>query len=88
LITWTAKAYYVATDEKQGDQIRRIFVIFAIGYLGSFLNEINSPHFGETFNRGKSYLCINLGKNTAWATFWAIFSLSHLVTLPGSHLSR
>jgi hypothetical protein len=30
-------------------------------------------------------LCISFDKNLAWATFWAIFSISHLVTLTLCH---
>jgi hypothetical protein len=65
----------------QGDQIGRIFAQRAIGYYGQFFSENyrSGPHFLSTFSKSNDYVLI-LTK-MGWATFWAIFSQTHLVTL-------
>jgi hypothetical protein len=50
-----------------------------VGFGQVFENFRISPHFCALFPKYK--LCINFGKKISWATFWAIFSKSHLVTL-------
>jgi hypothetical protein len=65
---------------KQGDQIGRIFASSAIVYFGqSFENCPSSAHLGFLFPRLK--LCNDFDKKKHWATFWAILSQTHLVTL-------
>jgi hypothetical protein len=50
--------------------------------LGSvFKYYISSANFCATFFHGTSYPCINFDKKLVWATFWATFSQTHLVTL-------
>jgi hypothetical protein len=65
----------------QGDQIGLIFPHRAIfSHMKFFFeNYKSSPHFGATFFRGYGYLSIIT--KMGWATFWAIFSQTHLVTL-------
>jgi hypothetical protein len=64
---------------QQGDQIGPIFAFWATTYFGSFFeNYSRSPYYWATFCHGKSSVLI---KKTGWATSWATFSQTHLVTL-------
>jgi hypothetical protein len=68
----------------QGDQIGRIFAHWALVVFGQlFENYRSSPYFWAIFPRKK--LCIDFNKKWVWATFWAIFSQTHLVTLVSTH---
>jgi hypothetical protein len=65
----------------QGDQIGRIFAQWVIVYFGQLLENYRSiPHVSGYFIPWIS-LGIHFDKKTGWATFWAIFSQTHLVTL-------
>jgi hypothetical protein len=74
--------FYSATI--QGDQIGRIFAQWVIAY---FLAET----FEQKYVTYLSYfipwtrLSIKCDQNWFWATFWAMFSQTHLVTLPPFH---
>jgi hypothetical protein len=48
-----------------------------------FENYTISPHFGATFFLSIDYVLISA--KMGWATFWAIFSQTYLVTLLGDH---
>jgi hypothetical protein len=72
----------------QGDQIGRISDKWEVAYFGQiFENHRSSPRFLAT-----CYLivdsCINFDKKVVWASFWAIFSQAHLVTLFGMNPPR
>jgi hypothetical protein len=58
--------------------------------LGSFLKKKQKwPNFvGYSFSTVKGYVCIHFGEKIGWATFWAIFSQTHLVTLAVTHDRR
>jgi hypothetical protein len=65
----------------QGDQIGRIFAYWAIVKFKLFYVKYkSSSNFGRTFFHRKK-CCIYFDKKTGWATFWAIFSQTHLVNL-------
>jgi hypothetical protein len=72
----------VLVFSNQGDQIGRIFAQWVIVYSGQvFFNYRSSPHCWAAFQQLR--LCISalvLTKN-GWATIWAIFLQTHLVTL-------
>jgi hypothetical protein len=71
---------------QQGDQIGQIFAHWAVVYFGQcFENYRSSGKFWTTLFHGASYASI-LTKNR-WATIWATFSQTRLVTLSGSHNS-
>jgi hypothetical protein len=77
----TAGKKYLETGN-QGDQIGRIFAYCVTVCFGQFFeNKRNSRHFWNTFFTVKMYS--NFGEKMGWASFWAIFSQTHLVTLPG-----
>jgi hypothetical protein len=66
---------------KQGDQIERIFANWAIVYFGQcFENYQRSTNSWATFSTVPTKYVLFL-QITGWATFWATFSESHLVTL-------
>jgi hypothetical protein len=48
--------------------------------LGSFLKAIEVSKVEAPFIHEKK-LCTNFDKKNSWATFWAMFSQTHLVTL-------
>jgi hypothetical protein len=60
-------------SDKQGDQIGRIVVYWAIILSGQFL----SLNFWTTYFQNK--ICVLMLTKMGWATFWAIFSQIHLV---------
>jgi hypothetical protein len=67
--------------EGQGDQIGRIFACWAIGYFWwLFENERRRKNNWATGFQRKSYLLI-VPKKMGWASFWATFSKTCLVTL-------
>jgi hypothetical protein len=55
--------------------------------LGSGLKITEVAHILELLF-STSPECIALGKKTGWATFWATFSRTHLVTLRPTHSSH
>jgi hypothetical protein len=64
----------------QGDQIGRVLAYWAVVYFGCFLftvvvAQIHGLLFSQCFS---SALILT---KTGWATFWATFSQTHLVTL-------
>jgi hypothetical protein len=65
----------------------RIFALWAVVYFGQFLKYYrNSSHFRATFSKVKNmYL---FWQKKVRATFWAIFSQTHLVTLNGTEKMR
>jgi hypothetical protein len=64
----------------KGDQIGRIYAQWAIVYFGQcFENYWSGANFWATLFHGTSYVLI-MTKN-GWATFWATFSQTRLVTL-------
>jgi hypothetical protein len=66
---------------QQGDQIGRSFAIWAIVYFGQYLkNSLTVPVF-ELCTFSQTKLCINSAEEMCWATFWAFFHKSRLVTL-------
>jgi hypothetical protein len=67
---------------RQGGQIGRIFAQWAIVYFGLFFeNYIEQPTFLGYFFQ-KLNLCMHYyWQKMGWATFCAMFSLTHLVTL-------
>jgi hypothetical protein len=69
---WTV----VALACTQGDRIGRFFSL--IGWLFSFgiFWKLQKPKYLNCLK-----LCIKFDKKMGWATFWAIFSKTHLVTL-------
>jgi hypothetical protein len=70
----------VRVAAEQGDQIGRFFAHWLMANSGQFFyNYRSSPHFWSAFFCGKSGAFI-LAK-MIWATFWTIFSHSHLVAL-------
>jgi hypothetical protein len=70
----------------QGDQIGRIFAHWVTHYIGYFCeNYRNSTYIWSTFFHSKS--CLLIFTKMDWATFWATFSQTHLVTLHSSFLS-
>jgi hypothetical protein len=65
--------YSGARNSDQGDQIGRFFSNWAIVFFEQFFENYNSSlHFGILFSSDKELF---------WATFWAIFSQTHPVTL-------
>jgi hypothetical protein len=64
-----------------GDQIVRIFEQRATVYFGQLLESYRSvpDFFGYFIPRLSS--CINFAKKMGWATFWAIFSQTHLAAV-------
>jgi hypothetical protein len=60
-------------------RLGEIFAYWAIVFLGHFLNDKSSPKLRLLFSMEKKF-CTNFEK-MSWATFWAIFSQSHLVSL-------
>jgi hypothetical protein len=48
-----------------------------------FETDRSSANFSPIFSRGTGYMyvCVELEQNTAWATFWAIFPQTNLVTM-------
>jgi hypothetical protein len=74
-------------DPYQGDQIGRIFAQRAIAYLDSFSKSTDVAQFLATFSTSEvMYICINFDKIMCWATFWACFPQTHLVTLIHSNV--
>jgi hypothetical protein len=72
-------------DLGQGDQIGIFFAHWEIVSFGQFCeNYKSSPNFWANFFRRKS----NLDKKMGWATFWAIFAQTHLVTLIEEKFSK
>jgi hypothetical protein len=64
----------------QGDQIGRIFAHWASVYIEQVFCFQKEPECFAYFLPLKK-LCINFVQKMGWATFWAIFSQSHLGTL-------
>jgi hypothetical protein len=65
---------------RQGDQIGRIFAHWAIVYFGQFFeNDRRSLNFLATFFHDENFV-FSLTE-IGCATFWAILSQTHLVTL-------
>jgi hypothetical protein len=68
----------VSLDHGQGDQIGRILAYWAIV-------DVLRSVFITTRHRSRQKLginsCINCCQKKDWATFWAVFSHTHLVTL-------
>jgi hypothetical protein len=63
----------------QGDQIGRIFAHWAIVFFGQLLKITEVAQiFDALLFKGERYKLIL--RKTGWATFWAIFSQTHLVT--------
>jgi hypothetical protein len=76
------KTSYMYVPTYQGDQIGRIFAQLVIVLLGQFYkNYRSSPKFWATFFLSMYKLCSNFDKKNGWATFWATFSQTPLVTL-------
>jgi hypothetical protein len=72
---------------EQGDQIGRNFAHWTIVFFGRVIeNYIISPNLLATIFHGKIYL-LALTK-VSWATSWAIFSQTHLVTLAANVVSK
>jgi hypothetical protein len=69
----------------QGDQIGRICAYWAYVYYGQFFDNYRSSANFWAFFHGTNYTSI-LAK-IGWATFWAILSRTHLVTLSPSFIS-
>jgi hypothetical protein len=63
-------------------EISPIGLLFTLGSF--FENYIISPNYVPLFPHDKSYL-LNLREKWVWATFWAISSQTHLVTLVCGH---
>jgi hypothetical protein len=70
----------------QGDQIGQIFTYWAIIFLGRFIEKYRSgANYWATFFPHHQ-LRINFDKNV-WATRWATFTQTHLVTLAKANAS-
>jgi hypothetical protein len=70
----------ITFGQNQGDQIGRIFAYWSIIYFGLYFETYRcNANFWTTFFYGTSYVLILT--NIVWATFWATFSQTHLVTL-------
>jgi hypothetical protein len=86
----TNKQTYKQKERKkrwhQGDQIGRIFAHWAIVNLKHLFENFKIILILGHFFHGKNYY-VNLGKEIDWATIWAIFSQTHLVTLDGTDLA-
>jgi hypothetical protein len=66
----------------QGDQIGRIFAHWVIFYSGCYFeNNRSSPHLWTIFYMVQELCIIILTKIMGRATFWPIFSQTHLVAL-------
>jgi hypothetical protein len=66
---------------RQGDQIGRIFAYWAVYYFWQlFDNYRRNKKIGLLFTMEQATYVLILTKK-GWATFWAIFSQTHLVTL-------
>jgi hypothetical protein len=67
----------------RGDQIGRIFALWALVYFGQFFKLQKNPKLSATFFLSiyalHMYLYFYFAK-TGRATFWVIFSQTHLVT--------
>jgi hypothetical protein len=61
-------------DAMQGDQIGRIFAYWAIVFFGQFYEKYSSSQ--------KVKVIYKFRQKMGWAKLWAIFSQTHLVTLP------
>jgi hypothetical protein len=65
----------------QGDKIGRIFAQWVFVCFGQLHENCrSSPHFWDTLHIQRLSLCIIRDKK-GWATFWAKFLQTHLVTL-------
>jgi hypothetical protein len=51
-----------------------------VAIVGIFKNYKSTPNLLPLYYHGKKHVLIL--KKLGWATFWAIFSQTHLVTLP------
>jgi hypothetical protein len=70
----------IKESNDQGDEIGRIFAVWAIVYFGQFFfNRTISAKFWTIFLYS---FCPKLG----WATIWVSFSQTHLVTLAATNL--
>jgi hypothetical protein len=70
-----------AKGQCQGVQIGRIFASWARVYLENVLESyLSGTYLGLLFSWDKQ-LSVNFDKKMGWATFWAILSQTHLVTL-------
>jgi hypothetical protein len=72
--------------EQQGDLIGRIFAPWVIVYFRQFLKITKVAHILKLLFPWLK-LFINFDKK-GWATFWAFFSQTHLVTLPNNVLGE
>jgi hypothetical protein len=72
-------------DDCQGDQIGRLFAYWAIVNFGEFVGNCScSPNYIlATFFM---VCCVLILEKNGWATFWAIFSKAHIVTLMTTNL--
>jgi hypothetical protein len=69
--------------EQQGDQIGRISLLGPL-FFGQFLLKTKDcANFWASFFPSEKNCALILAKK-GWATLWAIFSLTHLVTLLSS----
>jgi hypothetical protein len=59
-----------------------IAILRLFSWLGSFLKIAKAAKSLDFLFHGKSHVCTYLVERMGWATFWAIFSQTHLVTLP------
>jgi predicted membrane protein len=71
---------------QQGDQTGRIFANLVIVYSGQFVENFKSRPSFNCFFHIKRYVLIST--KLCWATFWAIFATTHLVTLFNNQKSQ
>jgi hypothetical protein len=82
LWTKTHILHLIERHWKQGDRIGRIFAYWVIVYNGSFMKiTYYIARLVWQFFNGNSR--VNFDTKMSWATFWAILSQTHLVTLTG-----
>jgi hypothetical protein len=68
----------------QGDQVGRIFDNWAIVFFGQLLENFRSSLILKLFYPTEKG-CVLISAKMVWATFWASFSQTHLVTLIGTY---
>jgi hypothetical protein len=65
-----------SADANQGDQIGRMFVHWAIVFVGQFFQITEGAQMHAQLFSPRKKPCINFEKKLFWATFWAIFFTS------------